>query len=69
LEALAKKRSAPKRAADKGHELDYYMQSLADRLKRSLGTRVDIKKHGKEGRIVVHFYSDDELDRLLDLLG
>ncbi|MCP4682232.1 MAG: ParB/RepB/Spo0J family partition protein, partial [Desulfobacterales bacterium] len=47
LEALAKKRSAPKRAADKGHELDYYMQSLADRLKRSLGTRVDIKKHGK----------------------
>jgi ParB family chromosome partitioning protein len=40
---------------------------LADKLKVSLGTKVEIKKKGREGRIVVYFYSDEELERLLDL--
>ena len=48
---------------------DAYMQSLADSLKRSLGTRVDILRKGKQGKVVIHFYSDDELDRLLELLS
>ena len=48
---------------------DAYMQSLADSLKRSLGTKVDIVKKGKQGKLVIHFYSDDELDRLLELLS
>jgi len=69
LEALAKKRTVPVRTGQKKDETDYYMQSLKDNLKRSLGTKVDIRKQGKEGRIVIYFYSDDELERLLDLLG
>ena len=69
LEALAKKKAAPVRSKKNKQETDYYMQSLADNLKRSLGTKVDIRKRGKEGRIVIHFYSDDELERLLDLLA
>ena len=69
LEALAKKRTVPVRTGKKKQESDYYMQSLVDDLKRSLGTKVDIRKQGKEGRIIIHFYSDDELERLLDLLG
>ncbi len=48
---------------------DAYMQSLADSLKRSLGTKVDIVKKGKQGKVVIHFYSDDELDRLLERLS
>jgi len=48
---------------------DPYIQSLQDDLKRSLGTKVEIRKRGKKGTVVVHFYSDDELDRLLELLG
>lgn len=47
---------------------DDYLLSLVENLKRSLGTKVDIRKKGKEGRIVVYFYSDEELDRLLELL-
>jgi len=69
LEALAKKKSSATRSGKKKTKPDYYMQSLADNLKRSLGTKVEIKRQGKEGRIVVYFYSDDELDRLLDLLA
>lgn len=45
-----------------------YFQSLTDNLKRSLGTKVEIKKRGKKGTIIIHFFSDDELDRLLDVL-
>ncbi len=42
-----------------------YYQSLSQDLKRALGTKVEIKKTKKGGRIVIHFYSDEELDRLL----
>jgi len=68
-EALARKRKASRPAKKKGDEEDYYFQSLADRLKRSLGTKVEVTRRGKQGRIVVYYYSDDELDRLLDLIG
>ncbi len=68
-EALARKRKAPRPAKRKGDDEDYYFQSLADRLKRSLGTKVEVSRRGKQGRIVVYYYSDDELDRLLDLMG
>jgi len=67
-EAIARKRKTMTRSNAKRAELDYYMQSLSDNLKRSLGTKVDIKKRGRQGRIVIYFYSDDELDRLLELL-
>jgi ParB family chromosome partitioning protein len=68
-ETLAKKRRGPKNLKNKQSELDYYVQSLADKLKLSLGTKVEIRKKGREGRIVVYFYSDEELERLLDLFG
>jgi len=68
-EELAKRMKGTKSAKKKGGEEDYYFQSLADRLKRSLGTKVEVTRRGKQGRIVVYYYSDDELDRLLDLMG
>jgi ParB family chromosome partitioning protein len=46
-----------------------YYQSLSENLKRALGTNVEIAKKKKGGRIVIHFYSDDELDRLLEILS
>jgi ParB family chromosome partitioning protein len=68
-EALVKKLRAPGKKNPENPEMDYYIQSLADNLKKSLGTKVEINKRGKTGKIVVHFYSDDELDRLLELIG
>jgi ParB family chromosome partitioning protein len=68
-ETLGKTKKTPGRLKKKDPELDYYFQSLADDLKRSLGTKVEIKKGRKGGHIVVYFYSDEELDRLLELLA
>lgn len=68
LEEMVKRRAQTKPPKKKESETEYYFRSVADNLKRTLGTRVDIKKRGKEGRIVIYFYSDDELDRLIDQL-
>jgi len=69
VEDLVRRRERPaphgrKRSAEEVH----YMRSLAENLKRSLGTKVDIKKRGRQGSIVIFFYSDEELDRLLEIL-
>ncbi len=39
-----------------------------DLLRRALATKVDIKQRGKQGTIQIHFYSDEELEGLLDRL-
>ena len=71
VESLVKRKKAPVRSTSYQTEEDGYFRSLADELKRSLGTKVDIKRRrgGKQGTIVISFYSHDELERLLDLLS
>lgn len=68
LEELLKKRRTPRRSKKRNADREYYFQSLADNLKRSLGTKVEIKKRGSKGSINIYFYSDEELDRLLEIL-
>ncbi|HYQ60566.1 MAG TPA: ParB/RepB/Spo0J family partition protein, partial [Desulfatiglandales bacterium] len=68
-EALVKKRSRVGASKARARGKDPYLQSLADSLKNSLGTKVEIKKRGNQGSILIYFYSDEELDRLLEVLG
>jgi len=68
-ESLAKKLQAPSKPKDTAAEGDRYIRSLAKDLQRSLGTKVTITKKGKKGRIVIEFYSDEELGRLIDRLS
>jgi len=44
-------------------------QSLEDKLRVALGTKVKIREERGSGEIVVEYYSHDDLDRLLDLLA
>ncbi len=71
VENLVKRKKAPVKSTLHHTEEDGYFQSLADELKRSLGTKVDIKRRrgGKQGTIIISFYSHEELERLLDLLS
>ncbi len=57
-----------KRKSKKSSPIDHYIKSLEDDLKRALGTKVELKKGKKGGKIIIHYFSDDELDRLLELL-
>ncbi len=43
-------------------------RALEDRLRETLGTKVDLFRTRKGGRIVIHFYSEEELAALYDKL-
>lgn len=58
--APAKKKTKVKKSADE--------KRVEEDLKNALGTRVNLNRKGKKGRIEIEFYSEDELERLIDLL-
>jgi ParB family chromosome partitioning protein len=69
-ESLAKKQKTDKKPAksSRTNSDSAYFRSLAEELSRQFGTRVQIVRQGKKGRVEIDFYSDDDLDRLLSIL-
>jgi len=45
-----------------------HLVDAEDRLRRLMGTRVRVQSGGKGGKIEIHYFSDDDLDRILELL-
>ena len=56
-------RVSPKRSSE-----DVHLTNLAEDLSRQLGTKVLIRTSGRQGRIEIEFYSNDDLDRLITRL-
>lgn len=54
---------APRRSSPLSSEDVYFSDVTAD-LSRHFGTKVNIKRRGKVGKLEIEFYSDDDLDRL-----
>jgi ParB family transcriptional regulator, chromosome partitioning protein len=48
---------------------DFHIEQLAEKMRERFGTQVSIQAKGNKGRISIDYYSLDDLDRLLDLLG
>lgn len=48
---------------------DFYLEQLVEKLQYKLGTKVSIQGQGCRGRISIDYFSLDDLDRLLDVLG
>lgn len=44
------------------------VQALEERLRAHLGTKVSLNRRKKGGTLVIHFYSDEELNALLDTI-
>ena len=75
VERLTKKisKNGGKAPQDKPEEdtsaLDLIYQTMEDNLKEILGTKVTVhRKTDKKGRIEIEYYSNEELERLYDLL-
>jgi len=69
-EALIKRINAEKKPA-RTPELtsaQRYFRDVSEDLSRQFGTRVRIQRKGKKGRVEIDFFSDDDLNRLLELL-
>ncbi len=65
--AQATRKPSPKKAgqkprAEQGNEI--FIKDMQEKLTRELGTKVKIDLSSKGGKIEIHFYSEEELDRL-----
>lgn len=50
-------------------EVDVHVRAIANRLREHFSTHVAIQHSPKKGRIEIEYYGDDDLQRLLELLG
>lgn len=48
---------------------DFFLEQLAEKIQRKLGTKVSIQGRGKRGKITIDYYNLDDLDRLLNIFG
>lgn len=48
---------------------DVYLRDLEERLQQKLGTKVSINAQGKRGKILIDYYSLDDLERVLEVIG
>lgn len=62
------KRIAKGQPVKKAQKASADIDRLQEGLMRSLGTKVRIAGSGRKGRIVIEYYSSDELDRLVSIL-
>lgn len=70
VEALARKlaKRRDKRDGRSTRGVDPELVPIVDRLRATLGTKVDVERRKRGGRITIEFYSSDDLDRLVDHL-
>jgi ParB family chromosome partitioning protein len=54
----------PARKAHAAHRVSADSRALEDRMRRALGTKVSLFRSKKGGTIVIHFYSEEELDAI-----
>lgn len=63
------KPKAEKTKTEKNKSLEYIYQDIAEKMKESLGTKVNIvSKENGSGKIEIEFFSHDDFDRLKELL-
>ncbi len=66
INRLKAKKKKPKNSSTGSEQR--YLLSLADDLSRRFGTKVQIKRHGKKGKVEITFFNNEDLDRVLRLL-
>lgn len=69
-EALARRMGSKKpKPLPSYEEGDLFLHQLAQQIQRHLGTKVRIRGEGTKGELMLSYYSLDDLDRLLEVLG
>ena len=63
------KQPAPIKPASPADKKNIFFKDLEKELERKLGTKVEISPKKKGGKLVVTYYSDDDLERIQNLIG
>jgi ParB family chromosome partitioning protein len=61
--------SGEAKKAPAAREVDIHVRAITNRLREHLATHVAIQHSSKKGKIEIEYYGDDDLQRLIDLLG
>jgi ParB family transcriptional regulator, chromosome partitioning protein len=69
VEALVRRQKGGGGAPKRKRPADHNLAALEERLREALGTKVRIVRRGNGGAVEIDFYSDEDLERLLELLG
>ena len=69
VEKLVKAMNAPKKEVKKPEINKAVYDDMSEKLKQIMGTKVQIlPKSNEKGKIEIEYYSQDELDRIIDLI-
>lgn len=68
LEAKVHQLAKQRKARTKRHHPSIFIKAAAEELTQAWGTRVEIKSKGKGGALLLHFGSEEELERLFEAL-
>jgi ParB family transcriptional regulator, chromosome partitioning protein len=63
-ETLAARMKDPPK--EKRARLSHELKAIEEKLRKALGTKVSLSSKSKGGKIVIDYYSDEELDRILE---
>jgi ParB family chromosome partitioning protein len=69
LEALSRGKRKRRKTARRSRTEDPVLREWEERLQRTLGTQVRVEQMGNEGTIRIEYYSQEDLERLLELLA
>ena len=67
-EELARQLQSPPKTQEPAPPLSPEAKALQSQLEGALGTRVQLTRAKKGGKLVIHFYSEEELEAICDLL-
>jgi len=69
IKKLQEEKNAPVKQEEETKDVSFIYKSLEEKLKRTLGTKVEIKnKANNTGKIEIEYYSMDELERIVELM-
>jgi ParB family chromosome partitioning protein len=62
----------PRKKAEKpedDEQLRLALHELEERMGKHIGTKVSIHSRGEKGKIEIEYYSQEDLERILDIIG
>ncbi|MBO5177688.1 MAG: ParB/RepB/Spo0J family partition protein [Lachnospiraceae bacterium] len=69
IKKIQEEKKNPAKQEEEAKDVSFVYRSLEEKLKRSLGTKVEIKnKANNTGKIEIEYYSMDELERIVELM-
>lgn len=63
------KKVLTKKTKKKTAQRNEYLQEIEQKLQGIFGTKVELVSGNKKGKIMIEYYSNDELQRILDIIG